>query len=466
LFKKSQKVKNKNLCRSSDNLQVLVVRLNVMNRGLLFITAVMMLSGCAGPRAASHKTTAEGILSRTGRSVQPDTASTKRSLPPGVDLRQPLSSDDAVGIAIWNNPQLRADLATIGLAEADLIDAGLLRNPRLDMLVPVGAKPFELLLSLPVEVFWQRPRRIAASQQALDQLAQSLIQNGLNTARDARWAHADVVQAVDRAAVARQSAELRERVSKLTEARLRAGDISELETIAAKTESASAGEQLIRSEHDVQLATERLRAVLGMATERPSLRVNSLPPPAEAPPPMEALLEKAMETRPDLRAAELAIATATKRAKWERSRILLLSAQLSSKEVGTNGVLTGPGVSFELPVFNRNQGLIARADAEVEVASRQYVALKQRVALEVAEAREQMIQALDALKAVREQVLPPLRRAVALAEDQYKKGDVAYLFVLEQNRGLVDAQLRVVDSEAAIRRAQAQLERSVGSRYD
>jgi cobalt-zinc-cadmium efflux system outer membrane protein len=172
-----------------------------------------------------------------------------------------------------------------------------------------------------------------------------------------------------------------------------------------------------------------------------------------------------MAARPDLRAAELAIAAATKRAKWERSRVLLLSAQLSSKEVGANGVLTGPGVGVDLPIFNRNQGLIARAEAEVEVASRQYLALKQRVALEVAEAREQLVQALNALKIVRKQVLPPLQRAVALAEDQYKKGDVAYLFVLEQNRGLIDAQFRVVDSEAAIQRAQAQLERSVGSRY-
>jgi cobalt-zinc-cadmium efflux system outer membrane protein len=466
LLKNSQKVKNKNLCRSSDNLQVPVLRLKVMDRSLLCITAVMMLSACAGPRAASHKTTAEGILSRTGGSVQPDTAEPRSSLPPGVDLAQPLSADDVVGIAIWNNPQLRADLATIGLAEADLVDAGLLRNPRLDMLVPVGAKPFELLLNFPVEVFWQRPRRIAASQQALDQLAQSLIQNGLNTARDARWAHADVVQALDRAAVAKQSVELRERVSKLSEVRLRAGDISELETIAARNESALAEEQHVRFEHDVLIATERLRAALGFSAERPDLQVKPSVPTTEAPPPIESLLEKAMTARPDLRAAELAIATATKRAKWERSRILLLSAQLSSKEVGANGVLTGPGVGVELPVFHRNQGLIARAEAEVEVASQQYVALKQRVALEVAEARQQLVQALDALKAVREQVLPPLRRAVALAEEQYKKGDVAYLFVLEQNRGLIDAQLRIVDSEAAIRRARAQLERSVGSKYD
>ena len=94
-----------------------------------------------------------------------------------------------------------------------------------------------------------------------------------------------------------------------------------------------------------------------------------------------------------------------------------------------------------------------------------YFALKQRVALEVVEARRQLVQAQQSLKVVRDQVLPPLRRAVALAEDQYQKGDVASLFVVEQNRGLVDVQFRIVDSEAAIRRAQAQLERSVGSRY-
>ena len=119
-----------------------------------------------------------------------------------------------------------------------------------------------------------------------------------------------MVQAVERAVVAKQSAELRQRVSKLTEARLRAGDISELETIAAKTESASAEEQHLRFEHDVQIATERLRATLGVLTERPDLRVKPLAATTEAPPPIDALLEKAMAARPDLRAAEMAIAVA------------------------------------------------------------------------------------------------------------------------------------------------------------
>jgi cobalt-zinc-cadmium efflux system outer membrane protein len=253
-------------------------------------------------------------------------------------------------------------------------------------------------------------------------------------------------------------------VNTLTEARLRAGDISELETITARTELGAAREQLVRFEHDVQIALERLRAVLGLATERRPLRASVASPPGDPPVPVSDLLEKAMAARPDLRAAELGVAAATKRAHWERSRILWLTAQLSSKGVGSNGILTGPGISFEIPVFNRNQGFIARADADVEVASRTYLAVKQRVALEVVEAREQLVQAQDALKRLREHVLAPLERAVTVAENQHKTGDVAFLFVLEQTRGVVDTQVRVVDAETAARRAQAQLERSVGSR--
>lgn len=435
-----------------------------MYRGRPLLAAALLLSACAARRIPPNTVTAEGIQNRTGKPVQPRTAEVKNGLPPGTTLERPLSHEDAVGIALWNNAQLRADLATVGLAEGDLVDAGLMRNPRLDMLIPVGSKPFELLLNLPVEAFAQRPRRIAAAQQALDQLAQSLIQNGLNTARDARWAHADLVQAMGRVEIARRSVELRERVNTLTGARLRAGDISELETIAARTELGAAREQLVRFEHDVQVALERLRAVLGLATERSPLQAAATPPPLEPPAAVSDLLEKAMAARPDLRAAELAIAAATKRAHWERSRILWLTGQLSSKGVGTSGILTGPGVSFEIPVFHRNQGLIQRADADVEVASRNYLAVKQRVAFEVAEARAQLVQAQDALKRLREDVLPPLQRAVAVAEDQYQTGDVAYLFVLEQTRGLVDTEVRVVDAETAIRRAQAQLERSVGTR--
>ncbi len=426
--------------------------------------ATLLFSSCNAPMAHSTNTSA-GILARTGVSIPAPLAQLPTPLPPGLSLDQPISSDDAAAIAIWNNAQLRADLAAIGLAEADLKDASLLlRNPRLDTLFPVGAKPFDLLFNFPLEVFLQRPRRIAVSEAALNQLAQSLIQNGVNTARDARLAFTDLWQAEQRTQLAAESVELRDRIMKLTGARFSAGDISELETIAAKSDAASAIELHQRSIGDVQLARQRLSLSLGLVVGQSSYRLS---PPSillRSTEPLDVLLEKTMSARADLRAAEIAVTTATKRAGWERRRFLWLSAQLSSKGVGNSGVLSGPGLSFEAPIFNRNQGMIARAEAEVESASRQYLALKQRAAFEVADARGQLDQARLSFANIRDGVLPPLERSVRLAEDQYKNGDVAFLFVLEQNRAWLDARQRLIDAQAAILRAQAQLERSVGSK--
>lgn len=432
---------------------------------LIPVLLTCVLAGCAARRLPDRGTTTARIAERSGLPVPKDhQGAGKLSLPPGVAFERPLTWDDAAAVALWNNAQLRLDMGALGIAEADLIDAGLLRNPRLDLLVPIGAKPFEFLLNLPLETLVQRPRRMAASQAAYDQLAESLIQNGLNAIRDARVAHAEAVQAQARAETAERAAALRTRISGITDARLKAGDISELETVQARTEAGAAQEQLARFRHDLALAQERLRLALGLSIARPNIQVAASPLRLDPPPSLDSLIEKALASRPDLRGIELGIAAAAKRSKWEQSRVLWLSAQLNSKEVGTSGLLTGPGVSAELPMFHRNQGLIARADADVEVATRQYLATKQRIAFEVAEARQQLLQAQEALVRTTESILAPLQRGAALAEQQYKRGDVAYLFVLEQTRALIDAELGVVDFEAAVRRAQAQLERSVGAK--
>lgn len=66
--------------------------------------------------------------------------------------------------------------------------AGLLRNPNFSLLFPVGPKPFEFLLTLPIEGLWERPRRVEAAKANLDAVSQGLVQHGLDLARDAKLA--------------------------------------------------------------------------------------------------------------------------------------------------------------------------------------------------------------------------------------------------------------------------------------
>ena len=166
------------------------------------------LAGCAARAPNLPPVVPSGIQDRTGHPIRPLDQRPDGAVPAGVNLADGITEDEAAATALWNNAQLAADLAGLGVARADLIDAGLFRNPSLQMLLPVGPKPFELSILYPLEQLWQRPRRMAAARRQWEQVAESLVQNGLDMVRDARQAQAALLQAQDRARVAREAADL------------------------------------------------------------------------------------------------------------------------------------------------------------------------------------------------------------------------------------------------------------------
>jgi len=432
------------------------------------IISVLLALGliCAPVAAQERKTVSEGLASRTGHGLKPDGPSgifQAPSFPPGISLSERLSEDAAVAIALWNNAALEASLGDLGLARSDLVEAGLLRNLNLQVLLPIGPKPFEFALQAPIEAIWQRPRRVAAARLNLEQVSSALVQNGLDLARDVRLAYADLGLAEQKAQIARESSGLRARIAELTELRYKAGDISEMEALAVRSEARSFEEQAVLLEREVDTARERLRLLMGLRRDETSF--HAAPGPVEAPhsAAWKGLMEAAMSSRPDLRAAELSIQAAAERARWERSRIMALVAPiLSIKEVGTSGVRVGPGISVDLPLFNRNQGAVSRADVEVVRATLRYGALLDRIELEVREARLQLERALVSLGKIRDEVLPGVEEVIRLAERAYTVGDASYLYWLEASRQIYDVRSREAEALAALRRARAQLEHSIG----
>ena len=388
-------------------------------------------------------------------------------LPEGISLEVPLSEEDAVAIALWNNAALQADLAALGLAKADLLEAGLLRNPSLQMLLPFGYTQFEMLLNLPGEIFWQRPRRVAAAKVEVEHIATGLEQNGLDLARDVREAFTDLQLAKTRMRLGDDSVRLLRQILDLTEARLRAGDIGEIEVHTARMELGMAAEQTARFAQEQVLAHGRLRFLLGLESEQTTFDITS--PGASGDvvgssqaPGLETLQEAAFASRPDLGAAALAIEAAAGRAKWERSKLFALAGLLSIKKGAGLDFSPRGGFLVELPVFQRNKGGITRADLEVERAGLQYLVVHQRIAQEVRDAYGQYQLAGTSLQFYRSDILPQAEEGMRLAEKSYQSGDESYLYVLEAMRRITDARLREAELVSDLRRAIARLDRSIG----
>jgi cobalt-zinc-cadmium efflux system outer membrane protein len=120
--------------------------------GVLFLLAG--LAGCASVNlsagfpevtAAVEERSAAKIAWNQGPELESEPAARLRSL-----LQRKLTADDAVQIALLNNRDLQAMYSDLGVAQADLVQAGLLRNPILDASVAFHLGPVRPDLQLGV----------------------------------------------------------------------------------------------------------------------------------------------------------------------------------------------------------------------------------------------------------------------------------------------------------------------------
>lgn len=146
----------------------------------------------------------------------------------------------------------------------------------------------------------------------------------------------------------------------------------------------------------------------------------------------------------------------------EHSRIVTLAGLLNIKQGEGVSFAPRPGITADLPIFNRNQGGIARADAEVERATWLYLAARQRITGEVQDAFNLYQQAQETLAVWRTQTLPLADENARLARNSFNQGDQSYLFVLDALRRVMEVRQREAELRADVRRAAVQLERSIG----
>lgn len=423
---------------------------------------ILICAGCAARSPYNREYVSQTLAQRTGHSLITTQKAGEMPAPPDVRLADGLSQDEAVALALWNNAQFQADLAELGFARADLIEAGLLRNPMLSLLFPVGPKQLEATLTLPIEILWQRPKRVAAAKLETQRVAENLVQHGLDLARDVRVAYVDLVLALAQNQIVEENSHLQTEIAEIAAARQRAGDISALEASTARLEALRAQEAAVNFAAGAELLRTRLNTLLGMNPSDTSFTLSPEPEVELSQQNLPELLRAAFASRPDLRAAELAIEAAGKRLGWERAKILNLTGVLDANAAGKEGFESGPGAQIELPLFNWNNGKIARAQAQIEQIARQYLAVKHRLALEVQEAYTNYLAAQQALALCRTEWVPTASESARRARTAYTAGEVSYLFVLEIDRQLLEARLREVKAAANSHRAHARLQHSVG----
>ena len=429
------------------------------------ITTLLLLTGCHTAELQQRRHTVSGdITSRFGADLGTEMEPGVAQLPPGVATEDGLTEDEAVAIALWNNAAYQELLADLGVSSAQLLDAGLIADPQFTLFFPLGPKQLEFTAFQAVDAIWLQPVRVKAAELDLDRVSQTMVQNGLNVIRDVRVAHAGLLLAQEQAKVAGEAQSLRQQIADLAQKRLDAGDISELEFTTSRIDALQSQAAAARAVQDVELARQQLQVLTGLTMHDGSIEARSVTDLSVPFQDTGSLVSTALAMRPDLRAAEISIEVACERAGLAQQQFMNLDAVYDANSEGIRGFESGPGLRFTLPVFNRNQGGIAIADAQLQRAARQYVTVRDRVTLEVRTAHTQLEQAQQNLHLLRSQILPTLHQAQELARRNYENGGAPYFLVLQTTSQYLDSRTRELQLEADMRRAVAELERGVGMR--
>jgi cobalt-zinc-cadmium efflux system outer membrane protein len=427
-------------------------------------------AGCSPRNPYNRAYVADKVRQQQNYEINKDKKAGKFDIPPSIQLSDGVTEDEAVTLALWNNAQYQADLVGLQFAQADLTDAGIIQNPLVRYLSPNGGIVAQGYIYFYLDAIWQRPNRVAAAKRDAHRVAENNVQLTFTLIRDVQAAYADLILARKKASILQQNAQIRFQISALAHSRLRNGDISELEATTARVDSVNAADNFLRAAFDTTIMRARFNTLLGLRPDT-LVALQSTRPVNWQEVDKKQILELTYSFQPELVGAVAAMEAAGKRIGWERSRIITLTGVLNGQNfAGTasaDNKLPGTfdlGLQTEIPIFNRNQGRIARAKAELQQAALNYVAIRQRIDLDLTESFARYEMAWQSYQLWHTNVLPPLEQAVKLSGNSYQTGDVSYLPVLEATRQMLDAQVRQAEVEAELRKAVSQLNFRIGKK--
>ena len=427
------------------------------------------LAGCAhvDPNPAFREL-ANTVHLRTGKRVQWNRGSAEDAEAHAAVaslLSRPLTADSAVQVALLNNHNLQATYEELGIAQADLVEAGLLKNPvfYFERRLPGQAAEIDLVQEFIDILLLPLRKRIAAAQFEAAKLRVG--HEILTTAAEVRAAfyeHQGDQQLVDlRKTVADATERSAETALKMHEA----GNLRDLDLASEQATHAQAKIDLAKAQANAVQSREKLNKLMGafgaQTNWEVASRLSELPGNEVSTAQLES---RAIQQRLDLAAAGQQFIAEARARGIARAEAILQGAQIGSHyehEIEPRHS-TGPSVSVPIPIFNQGQPASARASAKMRQAEQRYLALAADIRSDVRAARDKMLLSRRQVEYFKSTALPTRTRVTEESQLEYNAMQIGPFQLLQAKQEEVKTGADSVEALRDYWVARAELEKAVG----
>lgn len=381
-------------------------------KALAFI-GLLVLAGCAstGPDRGFAEVS-QAVASRTGAETKwirsEDDANAVRKRVNSL-LAAPLGANEAVELALVNNPGLQASYAEIGIAAGDVLSA-VLPNPHLSYMRARhgGEYETETVLSFNILALVTVPLALQAQKQRFEQAKLRAAEEALRVAAETRKAYFRALAARQMAAYMREVKLAAEASADLARRMAAVGNLSKLDRMREQAFYAEATAQLARAEQQAVAERERLTRLLGLWGEQTQFQLpERMPELPAAPRELPSAEQLAMESRLDLQSARReaqALARSLGLARVTRFTDEFELGLVRIKE--GDEVKRGYEIGVPIPLFDWGGGRVARAEALYMQAAHRIAETAINARSEVREAYFGYRTAYDVAKHYRDEVVP------------------------------------------------------------
>jgi len=444
----------------------------MVKKNIFFGTSlIFVLSGCTVQRGAEMPVPRPlGAQYATLGQEHSDLPAEHKPVP--VEPTGTLNLPQALALALLHNPELEAFAYEVRAAEARVLQARLLPNPKLEVKVGeynrdgAGFDSAETVVTLGqlFELGGKRHWRTRMARAEGELAGWDYESKRLDVFTSTAQRFMNVVAAQRRLEIASSMVELAEKTSRAVDERVQAGKEPPLQASKASAELELARMNVLEARSALEVSRKTLSMMWG--AEQPEFQT------------LECDLDTVLESIPSMEALRSRLSMNPDLERWE-TELRLRSAAVSSEkaarmpdvkatvglqrfeEDGTDSLAFGVGVP--LPLFDRNQGNIAARKYELAKAEAKHAAARNALAAELSDVHASLNLAHQRVQILRSNVLPTMEKALETAHEGYRRGKFGVLDMLDAQRSLFEAKGALVDALAAYHAALATIQRITGT---
>ena len=438
--------------------------------------ANLPLAGCASLSTdPAFNDVAMTIQERTGQRIQWDQGSDEdMAARTAVDhmLKKPLTIKTATQIALLNNRGLQATYTELGIAQAGLVQAGLLKNPAFDISIinPLeSALPANLAYGVVFQfidaLYIPLRKRVAASK--LEEAKINVAAQVIDHAAMTRSAFIDYLAAYQLVGLFKQVEKSSRASFEAATALRKAGNTTALEFETQQSLLTNAKLELANAQAQLFETREKVNTALGLTGAQTRWRTASRLPTITGKGSVKLIEKRAIEASLDLEAAKQRLITLAHQYGVDTATSIIpdleLGIEVEREEEGKEWS-RGPTIDVVLPIFDQGRAKRQAAKMQIRKAQDMYwdIAIRVRSAARLAKARLSMSH--KQARFYEKAVLPQTAKILNATQVNYNGMQLGVFRLLVAKRDQIQAGQRYIQALQAYWQARVQYEQLMSGR--